>query len=201
MPCSARDGLDVLEGGDCRVKEASMKRFWLAAAAALIFTTMLPDGAFAQRGGFRGGGFGGGGFRGAAIGGGFRVAGIGGGLRGHAIGGGFRGAASGGGFRGVGVRAAAIGPGVRAAAIGPGVRAAAIGPGVRAAAIGPGFRSAAIGRGFRVGAFRRRGFFLAGAGLGFAATYPYYYSGYYSDPCVVWDGYEWVNVCPYPYYY
>src|SRR6516164_8471332 len=38
--------------------------------------------------------------------------------------------------------------------------------------------------------------------LGFAATYPYYYSGYYSDPCVVWDGYEWVNVCPYyPYYY
>ena len=151
-----------------------MKRFWLAAAAALIFTTMLPDGAFAQRGGFRGGGFGGGGFRGAAIGGGFR------------------GAAIGGGFRGVGVRAAAIGPGVRAAAIGPGFRRAAI---------GPGFRAAAISRGFRVGAFRRRGFFLAGAGLGFAATYPYYYSGYYSDPCVVWDGYEWVNVCPYPYYY
>ena len=140
-----------------------MKRFWLSAAAALIFTTMLPDGAFAQRGGFRGGGFGGGGFRGAAIGGGFR---------GAAIGSGFRGAAIGGGFRGVGVRAAAI---------------------------GPGFRAAAIGRGFRVGAFRRRGFFLAGAGLGFAATYPYYYSGYYSDPCVVWDGYEWVNVC-YPYY-
>ena len=61
--------LDVLEGGDCRVKEASMKRFWLAAAAALILTTMLPDGSFAQRGGFRGGGFGGGGFRGAAKGG------------------------------------------------------------------------------------------------------------------------------------
>ena len=151
-----------------------MKRFWLAAAAALILTTMLPEGAFAQRGGFRGGGFGGGGFRGAAIGGGFRGAAIGGGFRGAAIGGGFRGAAIGGGFRGVGVRTAAI---------------------------GPGFRAAAIGRGFRVGAFRRRGFFLASAGLGFAATYPYYYSGYYSDPCVVWDGYEWVNVCPYPYYY
>src|SRR6516165_2247964 len=108
MPCSARDGLDVLEGGDCRVKEASMKRFWLAAAAALIFTTMLPDGAFAQRGGFRGGGFGGGGFRGVGV----RAAAI-----------------------GPGVRAAAIGPGVRAAAIGPGVRAAAIGPGFRRAAI------------------------------------------------------------------
>src|SRR6516162_6316150 len=104
MPCSARDGLDVLEGGDCRVKEASMKRFWLAAAAALILTTMLPDGAFAQRGGFRGGGFGGGGFRGAAIGGGFR------------------GAAIGGGFRGVGVRTAAIGPAFRGGAIGPAFR-------------------------------------------------------------------------------
>ena len=23
----------------------------------------------------------------------------------------------------------------------------------------------------------------------------------YSDPCVVWDGYAWVNVCPYSYYY
>jgi hypothetical protein len=170
-----------------------MKRFWLAAAAALILTTMLPDGAFAQRGGFRGGGFGG--FRGAAIGGGFR---------GAAIGGSFRGAAIGGGFRGVGVRTAAIGPGFRTAAIGPRFRAGAIGPGFRTAAIAPGVRAAAIGRGFRVASFRRRGFvpFVAGAGLGFAATYPYYYSGYYSEPCVVWDGYEWVNVCPYyPYYY
>ena len=153
-----------------------MKRFWFAAAAALILTTMLPEGAFAQRGGFRGGGFGGGGFRRAAIGGGFRGAAISGGFRGAAIGGGFRGAAIGGGFRGIGVRTAAIAPGVRAAA---------------------------IRRGFRVAGFRRRGFvpFVAGA-VGFAATYPYYYSGYYSDPCVVWDGYEWVNACPYsPYYY
>src|SRR5437764_1059234 len=98
-----------------------MKRFWLAAAAALILTTMLPDGAFAQRGGFRGGGFGGGGFRGAAIGGGFRGAAIGGGFRGTGIGGGFRGTAIGGtavggGFRGVGVRTAAIGPGFRGGA-------------------------------------------------------------------------------------
>src|SRR5262249_58900068 len=111
-------------------------------------------------------------------------------VRRAAIGGGFRSAAIGGGFRGVGVRTAAIGPGFRTAAIGPGFRTAAIAPGVRAAA---------IGQGFRVAGFRRRGFvpFVAGAGLGFAATYPYYYSGYYSDPCVVWDGYEWVNCCPY----
>src|SRR6201997_4290060 len=103
MPCSAGDGLDVLEGGDCRVKEPSMKRFWLAAAAALILKTMLPVGVFPQRGGFRGGGFGGGGFRGAAIGGGFRGAAIGGGFRGAAIGGGFRGAGIGGGFRGAAI--------------------------------------------------------------------------------------------------
>ena len=56
-----------------------MKKFWLAAAAALILTGMLPDESFAQRGGFRGGGFGGGGFRGAAMGGGFRGAAMGGG--------------------------------------------------------------------------------------------------------------------------
>src|SRR2546429_9052161 len=88
-------GLNLHEGSDDRV-EASMKKFWFAAAAALLLTAMLPDGAFAQRGGFRGGGFGGGGFRGAAIGGGFRGAAIGGGFRGAAIGGGFRGGALGG---------------------------------------------------------------------------------------------------------
>src|SRR6266568_9431167 len=147
--------------------EAFMKKFWLAAAAALILTAMLPDGAFAQRGGFRGGGFGGGGFRGAAMGGGFRGAAMGGG----------------------GVRMAAISPGFRSAAIGPGFRSAAIGPRFRSAAIGPAFRTAAVGPRFRTAAigpgFRRRGFgfpFVAGVGLGLAATYPYYYSGYYSDP-------------------
>jgi hypothetical protein len=91
------------------------------------------------------------------------------------------------------------GPGFRSAAIGPRFRSAAIGPAFRTAAVGPRFRTAAIGPGFR-----RRGFgfpFVAGVGLGLAATYPYYYSGYYSDPCVVWDGYAWVNVCPYSYYY
>jgi hypothetical protein len=194
-------GLNLHEGADDRV-EAFMKKFWLAAAAALILTAMLPDGAFAQRGGFRGGGFGGGGFRGAAMGGGFRGAAMGGGFRGAAMGGGFRGAAMGGG----GVRMAAISPGFRSAAIGPGFRSAAIGPRFRSAAIGPAFRTAAVGPRFRTAAigpgFRRRGFgfpFVAGVGLGLAATYPYYYSGYYSDPCVVWDGYAWVNVCPYSY--
>src|SRR6266480_659110 len=178
-------GLNLHEGADDRV-EAFMKKFWLAAAAALILTAMLPDGAFAQRGGFRGGGFGGGGFRGAAMGGGFRGAAMGGGFRGNAMGGG-------------GVRMAAISPGFRSAAIGPRFRSAAIGPAFRTAAVGPRFRTAAIGPGFR-----RRGFgfpFVAGVGLGLAASYPYYYSGYYSDPCVVWDGYAWVNVCPYSYYY
>jgi len=39
-----------------------------------------------------------------------------------------------------------------------------------------------------------------GLGLGAAYGYPYYAS-YYSDPCIVWDGYAWVNVCdPYAYY-
>jgi hypothetical protein len=75
--------------------------------------------------------------------------------------------------------------------------------GFRTAAFGPRFRTAAFAPGFR-----RRGFgfgypFVAGVGLGLAASYPYYYSAYYSDPCLVLDPYYgWVNVCPYsPYYY
>jgi hypothetical protein len=92
-----------------------MKQFWIVAAVAVLLTALLPDGAFAQRGGFRGGAIGGG-FRGGAIGGGFRGAAIGGGFRGAAIGGGFRGAAIGGGFRG-----AAIGGGFRGG-VGPGFR-------------------------------------------------------------------------------
>ena len=36
---------------------------------------------------------------------------------------------------------------------------------------------------------------LAGLGLGLGYYgYPYY-SSYYSDPCVEWDGYTWVNIC------
>src|SRR5215471_7489804 len=82
-------------------KDRAMKRLLLLGAALLTLTTLLPDDAFAQRGGFRGGGFRGagfGGFRGAAIGSGFR-GGIGG-FRGAAIGSGFRGAVIGSGFRG-----------------------------------------------------------------------------------------------------
>ena len=43
------------------------------------------------------------------------------------------------------------------------------------------------GRGIRVAGFRRRGFPIA-AGLGFGGW------GYY-DSCIVWTGYNWVNVC------
>ena len=109
-----------------------MKRIWLAAVAALVLLTCLPEDSFA-RGGFHGGGFGGG-FHGGGFGGGFRGAAVGGGFRGAAIGGGFRGAAIGGGFRG-----ARIG----------GFR----GP------IGGGFRTATLG-GFRgpIGGFRGRAF-------------------------------------------
>jgi hypothetical protein len=189
----------TLEGG------VPMKQFWLVVAAALLLTTLIPDGAFAQRGGFRGGGGIGGGFRGAAIGGGgmgggFRGAAIGGGFRGAAIGGGFRGAAIGGGFRGAAIGGGFRGAGIRTAAIGPGFRGAVVGPAFRGRAISPGFRTA---RAFPVAGFRRRAFpFAVGAGLGLAAAWPYYYSAYYSDPCVVWDPYYgWVNACPYyPYY-
>jgi hypothetical protein len=46
------------------------------------------------------------------------------------------------------------------------------------------------------GGFRRGwGWPLAGLGLGLGYYgYPYY-SSYYSDPCIVWDGYTWVNIC------
>jgi hypothetical protein len=64
---------------------------------------------------------------------------------------------------------------------------------------GPGFRGPIVGRGVRVAGFRGGGFRrgwggwgwgvpLAGFGLGLG-----YYG--YSDPCVVWDGYDWVNIC------
>jgi hypothetical protein len=153
-----------------------MKHFWFVAAAAVLLMTLLPDGAFAQRGGFRGAAIGGGG-----MGGGFRGAAIGGG----GMGGGFRGAPMGGGFRGGGPGIARIGGG------GPGFvgRSAFIGrPGFvgRSAFIGrPGFvgRSAFIGRPFANRAFfpaRRAAFFprrrfitpFFGAGL-FAAGYGY----------------------------
>ena len=68
-----------------------------------------------------------------------------------------------------------------------------------------------VGGGARVAAFRgggwgwRRGWggwgwqVAAGLGLGLGwgyYNYPYY-AGYYgySDPCLAWNGYNWINVC------
>jgi len=50
--------------------------------------------------------------------------------------------------------------------------------------------------GFRGSGFRRGwgGWGLPLAGLGLGLGY-YGYSSYYSDPCVVWDGYIWVDAC------
>ena len=76
---------------------------------------------------------------------------------------------------------------------------------------GGGFRGPVVGGGARVAAFRgggwgwRRGWggwgwpVAAGLGLGLGwgyYNYPYY-SGYYgySDPCLAWNGYNWINVC------
>ena len=71
--------------------------------------------------------------------------------------------------------------------------------GFRGAGIaGPGFRGPVRVAGFRGGGFRRGwggwgwGLPLAGVGLGLGY---YGYSSYYSDPCVVWDGYTWVDAC------
>ena len=76
----------------------------------------------------------------------------------------------------------------------------------RVGVAGLGFRGPVVGRGIRVAGFRGGGFRrgwggwgwglpLAGLGLGLGYYgYPYY-SSYYSDPCVVWDGYDWVNIC------
>ena len=63
--------------------------------------------------------------------------------------------------------------------------------GFRTAALSGGFRGARFdgfrGRGIHVARFRHRGFPIA-AGLGFGGW------GYY-DSCIVWTGYNWVNVC------
>jgi hypothetical protein len=89
----------------------------------------------------------------------------------------------------------------RGAAIG-GFRGGAVRGGFgRVGIAGLGFRGPVVGRGVRVAGFRGGrgwggwGLPLAGLGLGLGYYgYPYY-SSYYSDPCVVWDGYTWVNIC------
>jgi hypothetical protein len=77
-----------------------------------------------------------------------------------------------------------------------------VGPGI--ARVGPAFRVAGFRRaGWAPGWGWRRGWggpVAFGLGLGAAWGYPYYAS-YYSDPCVVWNGYASINVCyPYSYY-
>ena len=98
------------------------------------------------------------------------------------------------------VRGGIGGGGFRSAAIG-GFRGGAISRGgFRGVGIaGPGFRGPVRVAGFGGGGFRRGwggwgwGLPLAGVGLGLGYYgYPYY-SSYYSDPCVVWDGYDWVD--------
>jgi hypothetical protein len=164
-----------------------MKRIWLAAVAALVLSTCSPEVSFA-RGGFRGGGFGGG-FHGGGFGGGFRGAAIGGGFRGAGIGG-FRGPVGG------GFRTAAIG-GVR----GPigGFRGPAVAGGFRRAAVAPGVFRGQASRAFAFQGrpFRRRASFPVAAGVGFGLgwDWSYPYSSSYGDPCLVWTGYGWINIC------
>ena len=158
------------EDGTIEASLKSLKHLWLIGAAALVLLALLPDDAFAQRPPI-----GGGGFRGAAIGGG-----------------GFRGGIGGGGFRG-----APISSGFRGGMIGRS---------------GLGFRGPVIGSGVRVAGFRgggwRRGWggwgwpVAAGLGLGLGTwgyyNYPYYsayYGAPYSDPCLAWNGYTWVDAC------
>ena len=148
----------------------------IAISAAISGALALaPVDAFARGGGGGGGGHGGGG---GGHGGG------GGGHGGGGFAGGHAGGFGGGGFRGSGVG----GGGFRGGAIG-GFRGG-IG-GFRAAALSGGFRGARFdgfrGRGIHVARFRHRGFPIA-AGLGFGGW------GYY-DSCIVWTGYNWVNVC------
>jgi len=151
----------------------SMKQLCLIGAATLGLLALLPGDAFAQRAPI-----GGGGMRGGAIGGG------GGGFRGGAIGGGgFRGAPISSGFRGGMVGRSGLG--FRGPVIGSGVRVA----GFR----GAGWRRGWGGWGWPV---------AAGLGLGLGTwgyyNYPYYsayYGAPYSDSCLAWDGYNWVDVC------
>ena len=168
-----------------------MKQLLLIGAASLMWVSLLPDTASAQRGMRVGGGvgIGGGGVRGVAIGGGFRGPGIGGGA--------FRTAAIGNvgiGRPGLGVVGRPeIGPGVGwrpgwGVAGRPGWGAAGWRPGWGVAGWRPGWRG---GWGYPVAA----GLLAAGA-LGYGYGYGYGY-----DQCLAWNGYGWVNICYQPYAY
>ena len=89
-------------------------------------------------------------------------------------------------FRGIDSRGGAAG--FRGAALGGGFRGPAFGGGFRGARFA-GFRGPVIGRGVRVAHFRRRGFPIAAGGWG------YYDWGYPYDSCIVWTGYNWINIC------
>jgi hypothetical protein len=159
-----------------------MKTVLALGAAALIVAALTPEVASARAGGFHGGG----GFRGGGFGvGGFRG---GGGFRAAAVGGGFRGGI--GGFRG-GFRGPVVGSGLGVAGFRGGFRGPVVGSGVRVA----GFRGGWGGRGW--GWRRGLGWPLAaGLAVGSVGYYGYpYYSSYYSDPCVAWNGYTWVDAC------
>jgi len=75
----------------------------------------------------------------------------------------------------------------------------AVAGGFRRAAVAPGVFHGRAFRAFAFGGrpFRRRAFFPVAAGVGFGSGwdwgYPYSYS--YGDPCVVWTGYGWINIC------
>jgi hypothetical protein len=105
-----------------------------------------------------------------------------------------------GGVRGVAIGRPAIGGVGRVGIGGPGRwagvgRAGIVGPGRWAG--GPGW----VGRRVAWGGWRpewRRGFPIA-AGLALAGVGAWGYSNYYSS-CVVWDGWQWVNVYYQPYY-
>ena len=167
-------------------KKRVMKKVSLiVAAVALLSIAAVPSEQTMARG-FGGGGFHGGGFHGFG-GGGFHGFG-GGGFRG--LGGGFRGAA-------LGPRAsfAAVGPGFRGGAIGRGF----VGGGRWAGARWGGARWAGAGwRGGRRWGWRRGWGWPVALGIGLGA-WSYYDSPYYSDSCLAWNGYQWVNVC-YGYY-
>jgi hypothetical protein len=138
----------------------------IAITTAIGAAVALAPTIASARGG--GGGHGGGGHGGGGHGGGF---GGGGGFHGGGFGGGRVGGLHGG---SIGSFRGEIG----------GFHGPAFAGGFRGARLG-GFRGS--NRSVRVAGFRRRGFPIA-AGFGLGGW------GYY-DSCIVWTGYNWVNIC------